>query len=156
MFYLIQIEELTKLYQEKETELAQRSEQEKKLKEEIDKLSDMTEYKISYTELKRDYEMLVKKEQSTSEDYESLRKEFEQALQLSKEEEEELKAEIKHQKEQRLLADTNWESIVADRDEQLKKQSRRAQEKEIELTDKINKLQESLDNLEESVNDKGT
>jgi len=29
--------------------------------EEIEKLSDLTEYKQSYTELKRDYEALVKK-----------------------------------------------------------------------------------------------
>ena len=40
-----------------------------------------------------------------------------------------MKAEIKLQKEQRLLAESNWESIVSDREEQLKKQTRKAQEK---------------------------
>ena len=44
------------------------------------------------------------------------------------------KLEIKHQKEQRMLAESNWEAIVADKEEQLKKQTRRAQEIEAELS----------------------
>ena len=82
----IQIEELTKLYLEKEKELSNRLEQEKKLQEEVERLSDLTEYKKSFTSLKRDYDALLKKEQNTAEEFESLRKEFDQAIEAYEEE----------------------------------------------------------------------
>jgi hypothetical protein len=44
-----------------------------------------------------------------------------------------LKQEIKYLKEQRLLSDAHWESILADKEEELKKQSRSSQQKEYEL-----------------------
>ena len=65
----MQIEELTKLYEEKEKQIVFRTEHEKKLMEEIEKLSDLTEYKKSYTELKSEYEALLKKDQITNEEF---------------------------------------------------------------------------------------
>ena len=44
----IQIEELTKRYEIKDKELSMKSENEKKLQSQVEKLSDMTEYKQSY------------------------------------------------------------------------------------------------------------
>ena len=130
----MQIEELTKLYQEKEKELSQRSEHERRLQEEIQRLSDLTEYKKSYTELKRDYDSLLIKEEATAEEFDNLKKEFDKALLDSQVQADDFKLEIKHQKEQRMLAESNWEAIVADKEEQLKKQTRRAQEIEAELS----------------------
>ena len=59
---------------------------------------------------------------------------------MYQEQEEALKAEIKYHKEQRLLSEANWESIIADKQEQLKKQIRAGQEKEEELLIKLSKL----------------
>ena len=57
----------------------------------------------------------MKKEEATAEEFESLRKEFDQALLTSQAQADDLKLEIKHQKEQRILAESNWEAIVADK-----------------------------------------
>ena len=57
----------------------------------------------------------MKKEEATAEEFESLRKEFDQALLTSQAQADDLKLEIKHQKEQRMLAESNWEAIVADK-----------------------------------------
>ena len=54
-----------------------------------------------------------------------------------------------------MLAESNWEAIVADREEELKKQNRLAQENEAALVDKINRLQEELDQLKEIMDEKG-
>lgn len=61
-------------------------EQEKKLQEEVERLSDLSEYKQSFTSLKRDYDVLLKKEQNTAEEFESLREEFDQTIQAFEEE----------------------------------------------------------------------
>ena len=94
----------------------------------------MTEYKKSYTELKRDFDSLLIKEEATAEEFDNLKKEFDKALLDSQVQADDFKLEIKHQKEQRMLAESNWEAIVADKEEQLKKQTRRAQEIEAELS----------------------
>jgi hypothetical protein len=52
----------------------------------VERLSDLTEYKKSFTSLKRDYDALLKKEQNTAEEFESLRKEFDQAIEAYEEE----------------------------------------------------------------------
>ena len=73
-----------------------------------------------------------------------MRREFDQALQAAEQRADELNLEIKHQKEQRLLAESNWEAIVADKEEQLRKQTRKTQELESDLQDRINMLEAQL------------
>lgn len=55
------IEELSRLYQEKEKEVAARGEKERALQEEIEKLTEMAAYKTEWQELKWTYESLLKK-----------------------------------------------------------------------------------------------
>lgn len=53
-----------------------------------------------------------------------------------------------------MLSDAHWEAILADKEEQLKKESRTSQEKEYELCEQILKLTEKVENLEESLAEK--
>ncbi len=74
----------------------------------------------------------------------TVKKELEAITVSSSNESEELKKQIKCIKEQRLLSDAHWESIIADKEEELKKQTRYAQQKEYELCQKIQQLQERV------------
>lgn len=53
-----------------------------------------------------------------------------------------------------MLSDAHWEAILADKEEQLKKESRTSQEKEYELCEQILKLTEKVESLEESLAEK--
>ena len=52
------------------------------------------------------------------------------------------------------MSDAHWEAILADKEEQLKKESRTSQEKEYELCEQIQKLAEKVESLEESLAEK--
>lgn len=52
---MIKIEQLTKLYQQNEKELAKSWQKEKQMSEEIERLTEMAAYKSEWEELNKDY-----------------------------------------------------------------------------------------------------
>jgi hypothetical protein len=66
-----------------------------------------------------------------------VKRELESLTVASTNESEELRQEIKYYKEQRLLSDAHWESILADKKEELRKQTRTVQQREYELCEKV-------------------
>lgn len=114
------------------------------MKEEIERLSELTGVKQDWQDLKNNYEGLAKRYEMAEDQLVCIKKELEALTVSSGNESEQLKQEIKYLKDQRLLSDAHWESILADKEEELKKQSRSAQKKEYELCQKIQELQERV------------
>jgi peptidoglycan hydrolase CwlO-like protein len=147
---------LTRLYQENERELLARDENEKKLKEEIERLSELETYKKDWQELSYEFETLTKKHEVAMDELTSVQKELEGLSVSASNDCDDLKQEIKSLKEERLLSDAHWESILADKEEQIKKETRSAQEKEYELCSKIQSLEERIETLEEALSERTT
>ncbi len=96
---------------------------------EIERLTELAAYKTEWQELKWIHESLLKKSQLVEEELIELKKEHKGLASTTSDEAQQLKQEVKYLKEQRLLSDASWEAILADKEEQLKKQARTAQQK---------------------------
>jgi chromosome segregation ATPase len=126
------------------------------MREKMEELEEMAAFKQEWTDLKREYEALARRNQITEEELADLKRSLEELTCAAGDESENLRQEIKYLKEERLLSDAHWEAIISDKEELIKKDARTSQEKEYSLCEKISQLEEQIETLEEELAEKNT
>lgn len=85
------------------------------MEQEMEKLSEMAEYHGQWKDLKHQYDALVKRYELSEQELIDTKRELDTLSRYTSEQVQNLKQEIKYQRQQKMLSDTHWHAVVEDK-----------------------------------------